>query len=94
MRKRWTPERDEELGASVGWDEVEEYMRIEKEVYSLASTFMVKNKMAGDKFYTERIDWVVKLIEKYGDLWEVWDAYERNEDIFAGLNEHVKSDLT
>ena len=42
MRKRWTPERDEELGSSVGWDEVEEYMWIEKEVMSLISKFMVK----------------------------------------------------
>ena len=86
MRKRWTPERDEELGSSVGWDEVEEYMWIEKEVMSLISKFMVKTGKVTDKFYMDKGVWLHKLIDQYGDLWEVWDAHRRNEDIFDGLD--------
>ena len=87
MSNRWVPKDGETLGDDgVTWDEIEEYMLIQREVESLCARHMVKNKKAGDNFYRDKGVLFSKLVHKYGDLWDVWDAYERKEDIFAGLD--------
>ena len=82
----WVPKDGEKLDGSVSWDEIEEYMWIQKEVDSLCAKHMVKNKQAGDNFYCDKGILFTKLVQKYGDLWDVWDAYERKEDIFDGID--------
>ena len=83
----WIPQDGETLGKDVSWDEIEEYFAAQKELMHVIARHMVKSGKNHNNFYVDKGIEYGKVIRKYDNLWNAWDAHGNGEDIFAGLEE-------
>ena len=70
----WIPQDGETLGKDVSWDEIEEYFAAQKELMHVVAKHMVTTGKNYDNFYVAKGEMFGKVIRKYGNLWNAWDA--------------------